>query len=264
MRREYAASKFVNLSTLTVDYSMATKRKIEAVEGDVHQPPTGKAQKQDEGASAGSAASRRRWNLSNFEIGRPLGKGKFGNVFLAREKVSGTKKVVALKVLFKEQLQRAGVVHQLKREVEIHSRLKRHPNIIRMFGFFDDAKRVFIVLEHAPGGELFKKLRDSPNGRFDETEAARFIYQLASALRHCHKYNVIHRDIKPENLLLGADGSLKLADFGWAVNSRDGFKSECVPLACPVPLFFPPTSRAHLFPASAPPCAAPSTTCPPR
>ena len=53
-----------------------------------------------------------KWRLSDFEIGRPLGKGKFGNVYLAREKKS--KYIVALKVMFKSQLQKGGVEHQLR------------------------------------------------------------------------------------------------------------------------------------------------------
>lgn len=66
--------------------------------------------------------SRRQWTLEDFDIGRPLGKGKFGNVYLAREKQS--KFILALKVLFKTQLEKAGVEHQLRREVEIQSHLR--------------------------------------------------------------------------------------------------------------------------------------------
>ena len=58
------------------------------------------------GAKFGSAGQR--WKLDDFDIGRPLGKGKFGNVYLAREKAS--KYIVALKVLFKSQLQKAQVI----------------------------------------------------------------------------------------------------------------------------------------------------------
>lgn len=65
---------------------------------------------------------RTRWSLENFDIGRPLGKGKFGNVYLARERQS--KFILALKVLFKKQLEKAGVEHQLRREVEIQSHLR--------------------------------------------------------------------------------------------------------------------------------------------
>ena len=65
---------------------------------------------------------KKEWQLSDFDIGKPLGKGKFGNVYLAREKTS--KYIVALKVLFKSQLQKAGVEHQLRREIEIQSHLR--------------------------------------------------------------------------------------------------------------------------------------------
>jgi len=65
---------------------------------------------------------RKRWSLENFDIGRPLGKGKFGNVYLARERQSMF--ILALKVLFKKQLEKAGVEHQLRREVEIQSHLR--------------------------------------------------------------------------------------------------------------------------------------------
>jgi len=65
---------------------------------------------------------RKKWTLADFDIGRALGKGKFGNVYLAREKSS--KFIVALKVLFKSQIQKANVEHQLKREIEIQSHLR--------------------------------------------------------------------------------------------------------------------------------------------
>ncbi|KAG8222269.1 hypothetical protein J437_LFUL001467 [Ladona fulva] len=156
------------------------------------------------------------WALSDFEIGRPLGKGKFGNVYLGREKKS--KYVVAIKVLFKSQIISSGVEHQLRREIEIQSHL-RHPNIIRMFGYFHDEARVYIILEFAPKGELYKLMKEQPNGRFDEERAATFIAQIASALQYCHQRKVIHRDIKPENLLLGLNGEVKIADFGWSVHA---------------------------------------------
>ena len=80
------------------------------------------------GASYPKGGPNNRWTLEDFDIGRPLGKGKFGNVYLAREKAS--KYIVALKVLFKSQLQKAQVEHQLRREIEIQSQL-RHPNFLR-------------------------------------------------------------------------------------------------------------------------------------
>lgn len=116
---------------------------------------------------APTAADGTRWKLSDFEIGRPLGSGKFGNVYLAREK--STEYVVALKVLKKDQLLKARLEHQLQREIEIQSRL-RHPNILRLFGYFYDEKRIYLILEFAVQGELYKKLTRAT--RFDERTAA--------------------------------------------------------------------------------------------
>ncbi|KAM8756898.1 aurora kinase A [Acanthopagrus schlegelii] len=164
--------------------------------------------------------SSKRWSLENFDIGRPLGKGKFGNVYLARERQS--KFILALKVLFKKQLEKAGVEHQLRREVEIQSHL-RHPNILRLYGYFHDSSRVYLILEFAPKGELYGELQRC--GNFPEDRSATYIMELADALNYCHSKKVIHRDIKPENLLLGANGELKIADFGWSVHTPSSRRS---------------------------------------
>ncbi|XP_073861683.1 aurora kinase A isoform X2 [Macaca fascicularis] len=112
-------------------------------------------------------SKKRQWALEDFEIGRPLGKGKFGNVYLAREKQS--KFILALKVLFKAQLEKAGVEHQLRREVEIQSHL-RHPNILRLYGYFHDATRVYLILEYAPLGTVYRELQKL--SKFDEQRTA--------------------------------------------------------------------------------------------
>jgi len=168
------------------------------------------------GAAFPKGGPNNRWTLDDFDIGRPLGKGKFGNVYLAREKAS--KYIVALKVLFKSQLQKAQVEHQLRREIEIQSHL-RHPNILRLFGYFYDETRIYLILEFAPRGELYKSLQKQPKGRFDEPRSSKYIRQMADALRYCHSKKVIHRDIKPENLLLDMKGDIKIADFGWSVHA---------------------------------------------
>jgi aurora kinase len=154
------------------------------------------------------------WSLKDFEIGKLLGNGKFGDVYLARERKS--KFIVAIKVLKKKQLLKAGVEHQLRREIEIQSHL-RQKNVLRMFGYFYDEKRIFIILEYAPGGELYKQL--TARGRFSEATTARYIHDLSIALAYCHNKHVIHRDIKPENLLIGQQGDIKIADFGWSVHA---------------------------------------------
>lgn len=157
----------------------------------------------------------KQFHLGMFEIGRPLGKGKFGRVYLARERKSGF--ICALKVLHKNELQAGGGVEkQVRREIEIQSNL-RHPNILQLFGHFHDSKRVFLILEFAGKGELYKHLRREQ--RFPEWKAAQYVAQMASALRYLHRKHVIHRDIKPENILVGIHGEIKISDFGWSVHA---------------------------------------------
>ncbi|TPX65608.1 hypothetical protein CcCBS67573_g08084 [Chytriomyces confervae] len=204
--------------------------------------PAAPPQTTEQQTTNNSKETERRWSLDDFDVGRALGKGKFGRVYLAREKKSGY--VVALKILFKAELIEAKVEKQLRREIEIQSHL-RHPNILRLYGYFYDAKRVYLILEYAAQGEMYKHLRKVET--FAEDLAAKYIYQMADALRYLHKKHVIHRDIKPgggifqnslsfippsrqlfvykylqnfaENLLVGIKGELKIADFGWSVHA---------------------------------------------
>jgi len=174
-----------------------------------------KVEHQQQASSDGEPKKElRKWSLSDFDIGKPLGNGKFGKVYLAREKKSHF--IVALKVLYKSQLSKAGVEHQLRREIEIQAHL-RHPNILRLYGYFYDQTRIYLILEFAAKGELYKELQK--NGHFDEKRSAKYIKSLAAALKYCHNKHVIHRDIKPENLLLDMRGDLKIADFGWSVHA---------------------------------------------
>lgn len=156
----------------------------------------------------------KKFHLGMFEIGKPLGKGKFGRVYLAKEKNTGF--VCALKVMHKSELQQGKVEKQTRREIEIQSHLA-HPNILKLYGHFHDSKRIFLIVEFAAKGELYKHLRKE--GRFPEWKAAQYIAQMASALKYLHKKHVMHRDIKPENILVGIHGEVKISDFGWSVHA---------------------------------------------
>ncbi|KAG0206582.1 hypothetical protein BGX28_002018 [Mortierella sp. GBA30] len=156
----------------------------------------------------------REWCLEDFELARPLGKGQFGQVYLMRERQSGF--VVAMKVIYKSALMKANMEHQLRREIDIQSNLK-HKHILRLDTFFHDKTKVYLVLEYAPQGELYKKLRKEK--RFPERQSSKYIYELATALSYLHRKNVIHRDIKPENILVGLNGELKISDFGWSIHT---------------------------------------------
>ncbi|EIW72503.1 hypothetical protein TREMEDRAFT_26413, partial [Tremella mesenterica DSM 1558] len=156
------------------------------------------------------------WSLKDFDIGRPLGKGHFGKVYLARVRKPGAESfVLVLKCLAKDEVASKGVQTQVRREIEVMQQL-RHPNIIRLYGWFHDSQRIYLMLEYAAGqGELFKHLRKA--GRFSESRSARYISQVSDGLAYLHTKNIIHRDIKPENLLLGMQGEVKVGDFGWSV-----------------------------------------------
>ena len=156
----------------------------------------------------------KQWHLGMFEVGKPLGKGKFGRVYLAKERSTGF--VCALKVLHKSEIQQGKVEKQVRREIEIQSHLA-HPNVLRLYGHFHDAKRIFLILEFAGKGELYKHLRREQ--RFPEWKAAQYIAQMAAALKYLHKKHVMHRDIKPENILVGMHGEIKISDFGWSVHA---------------------------------------------
>lgn len=181
------------------------------------------------------------WNLEDFEIGAPLGRGKFGRVYLAREK--STHYMVALKTLYKVELTKCRVEKQVMREIEIQTHL-RHPHILQMLTYFHDHKRIYLVLEFAAKGELYKELKRQPHERFNEHLSAKYTYQVADALEYCHKNNVIHRDVKPENLLLTYEGDVKLADFGWSVHAPSSKRNTL----CGTLDYLPPemvTGQAH-------------------
>jgi serine/threonine protein kinase len=128
------------------------------------------------------AKPKTNWTLSCFDVGKPLGKGKFGSVYLGREKT--TKFIVAIKILFKSQLEKANCEQQLRREIEIQAHL-RHPNILALYQWFHDDSKIFLVLEYAAKGELYKEL--TKQGRFDEVRSATYIAELSDTLDYCHE-----------------------------------------------------------------------------
>ncbi|KIK69960.1 hypothetical protein GYMLUDRAFT_34363 [Collybiopsis luxurians FD-317 M1] len=166
-------------------------------------------------SSSAPKCPTREWSLHEFDMGRPLGKGKFGRVYMVRTKAE-PKYILALKTLYKSEIVANRVEKQVRREIEIQQNL-RHPNVLRLYGYFHDEKRIFLMLEFAGKGELYRQL--SKYGCFSEKRSSRYIDQMADALSYLHSKSVMHRDIKPENLLLGLNGELKIADFGWSVHA---------------------------------------------
>ena len=105
--------------------------------------------------------------------------------------------------------------NQVTQEIKIQM-FTNHPNVLKMYGFFSDTTKIYLLLELATHGCLFKEIRKR---NFCEENLASFYFrQVAGAVRYLHSLFVIHRDIKPENIL-NCFSVLKLCDFGWAAYS---------------------------------------------
>jgi len=95
----------------------------------------------------------------------------------------------------------------------------RHPFLVNLWGTFQDVNNLYMVMDFVAGGELFSLLRKSQ--RFPNSVAKFYAAEVALALDYLHSLDIIYRDLKPENLLLGADGHVKVTDFGFAKHVPD-------------------------------------------
>jgi len=138
-----------------------------------------------------------------------LGKGAYGEVLLVQHK--DTKEVYALKVIHKLRLENTYQLSNLEHEVATQRRIE-HSNIIKVYDVFNTKENIYILMEYADGGNLFRYIRKK--NRLSEQEAYKLFVQIACALNFLHKNSLMHRDIKPENILLTKEGEVKLCDFG--------------------------------------------------
>ncbi|KAK9101811.1 hypothetical protein Sjap_019065 [Stephania japonica] len=141
-------------------------------------------------------------------MGRLLGQGTFAKVYYAKHIESGES--VAIKVINKDQVRKEGLMDQIKREISV-MRLVRHPNVVELKEVMATKSKIFFVMEHVKGGELFAKVY---KGKLKEDQARKYFQQLISAIDFCHSRGVSHRDLKPENLLLDENEDLMISDFG--------------------------------------------------
>jgi eukaryotic-like serine/threonine-protein kinase len=149
---------------------------------------------------------------NRYDVGRTLGSGGMGEVFLARDRVLG--RDVALKVLRTQYAHDSEFAERFKREARSAASLS-HPNIVQVYdrGDTEDGSS-YIAMEYVPGGTLKEKIvGDGPLGT---REAAALGAQVAEALEAAHERGMVHRDIKPQNVLLTDRGDAKVADFGIA------------------------------------------------
>lgn len=147
--------------------------------------------------------------MDNYHIISFLGEGAYGKVYKGRLKHSGH--LVALKKMSKRG-KTARELRNLRKEIGILKKL-RHENIILMLDWFETPSEIIVVTELAQG-ELTEIL--DTDGHLEEEPLRDVARQLVSAFHYLHHHRIIHRDIKPQNVLLGANGVVKLCDFGFA------------------------------------------------
>ncbi|KAI6037759.1 kinase-like protein [Pisolithus marmoratus] len=151
------------------------------------------------------------YKLVDFIIHQTLGTGSFGRVHLVRSRYNH--RFYAIKVLSKDKIVRTKQVEHTNNEKTLLEAVQ-HPFIVNLWGAFQDASNLYMVMDFVPGGELFTLLRRS--GRFPEPVAKFYAAEVALALNYLHRLDIIYRDLKPENILLNGDGHIKIADFGFA------------------------------------------------
>jgi WD40 repeat protein len=165
---------------------------------------------------------------AGYEVFGELGRGGMGVVYRAVH--LALKRPVALKVLRTGGLAGADELVRFRRESEVTARLQ-HPNVVQIFEVGEIGGRPFLALEYLSGGTLADQVAGGP---LDPRAGAGLVRTLAAAVGHAHDNGVVHRDLKPQNVLLAADGTPKIADFGLALLPRgDGVTQSAALVGSP-------------------------------
>ncbi|KAI5922197.1 kinase-like domain-containing protein [Camillea tinctor] len=179
-------------------------------------------QQQAQAQPSDSRVTKGKYSLNDFDLLRTLGTGSFGRVHLVQSKHN--QRFYAVKVLKKAQVVKMKQVEHTNDERRMLGEVK-HPFLITLWGTFQDAKNLYMVMDFVEGGELFSLLRKS--GRFPNPVAKFYAAEVTLALEYLHSKNIIYRDLKPENLLLDRHGHLKITDFGFAKRVPDKTWTLC-------------------------------------
>jgi serine/threonine protein kinase len=115
-------------------------------------------------------------------------------------------------------------VEHIKSEVALLYMIE-HPFIVNLIGHFQDEKKLSMVIEYVPGGELFSHLRRE--GRFNNDASKFYAGEIALAFEKLHSKMIVYRDLKPENLLISQEGHIKITDFGFAKQVVDRTWTLC-------------------------------------
>lgn len=144
--------------------------------------------------------------VEGFELGELIGEGGMGVVYKARQ--IRLDRTVAIKLLSAERDQH-GLRERFEREAIVLGKLN-HSNIVTVHDWGESEGRYFLIMEHVDGCSLAKLLP------ITSEQALKVGLAICEALEYAHACGIIHRDIKPANVLIGSDGSIRVADFGIA------------------------------------------------
>src|SRR5262245_36730960 len=154
--------------------------------------------------------------VPGYEVEAVLGHGGMGVVYKARQNALG--RPVALKMLLAGPFAGSQELGRLRRETAALACL-RHPHIVQVYDAGDVEGRPYFTMEFLEGGSLAQKLAGTPQ---PARQAAALVATLAEAVHVAHQGGIVHRDLKPANILLTADGTPKIADFGLARRLEGG------------------------------------------
>src|SRR5580692_1744246 len=152
--------------------------------------------------------------LDQYDLTELLARSGMASIFKAIDRRSGS--TVALKVPHLQFESDVAFFERFRREEQIGQKLA-HPNIVRVLAP-EEKSRLYLVMEFAEGKSLRAVIKE--RGRFTTEQALDVAKQIASALVYMHGAGIVHRDLKPDNVLLGADGKIKLLDFGIAMDAE--------------------------------------------
>jgi calcium-dependent protein kinase len=153
--------------------------------------------------------------LDYYKQKKKLGEGSYGQVWKVEHIQTGLER--AMKKIEKNSKLKKDNEKEVLNEINILRKID-HPNIVKIFEFFNTNDGYYLITEYLKGGELFHEIVE--NAPFSEEEAGNIMFQIISAVNYCHNMNIIHRDLKPENILIESKSNgkyiIKIIDFGTA------------------------------------------------